>query len=75
VLFFICSDAPSYDGGSNIANYNVQMKGAVNVEDGKVIRIFKNFLRSLLLDKHAPPSPPDLQPVSIFVWEFTRVYI
>jgi hypothetical protein len=29
----------------------------------------------LLLDKHAPPSPPDLQPVSIFVWEFTRVYI
>lgn len=58
MLFFICSDAPSYDGGSNIANYNLQMKGAVNVEDGKVIRIFKNFLRSLLLDKHAPPPAP-----------------
>ena len=75
MLFFICSDAPSYDGGSNIANYNVQMKGTVNVEDGKVIRIFKNFLRSLLLDKHPPPSPPDLQPVSICMGVYKGIHM
>jgi hypothetical protein len=74
VLFFICSDAPSYDGGSNIANYNLQMKGAVNVEDGKVIRIFKNFLRSLLLDKHAPPPQPPWFTTCIYLYGILQGY-
>ena len=33
----IYSDAPTYNGGSNITKYSVQMKGAV--EEGKLSRL------------------------------------